>query len=248
LKIRLIVLIQACLILTACKPPEETRMKAIIGAVLIDPAAPPLSRSVLVVAGQRIRAIGDQSSTPVPAGSEKINGAGKFLIPAPVEISSLDSMPRISKMDELKTRLKEGATVFSGMVTDVEEFDQTLVQQMRDLRIVFVPQLHSLTGSALEAAGRNSRKLASLGVMIAASAGPNAEREWERLARAGLSPREVLASATTNAARAAGLSEQSGALAPGLKANLWLLAGNPLENVSNLSRAERILMEGEWKQ
>jgi len=85
-------------------------------------------------------------------------------------------------------------------------------------------------------------------VMIAAGAGPNAEREWGMLANAGLSPQEVLASATTHAARAAGQSGQSGALAPGLRANVWLLAANPLENVSNLARAERVLMEGEWKQ
>jgi imidazolonepropionase-like amidohydrolase len=246
--IRLVALVTAVLLLAACKPPEESRMKAIIGAVLIDPGSPPLSRSVLVVAGSRIRSIGDQSSTPVPAGSEKINGAGKFLIPAPVEIPSLEAAPRVSRMDELKARLKEGATVLTGMVTDTEEFDPALLQQMRDLRIVFVPRLHTLSGPALEVAGRNSKSLASQGVMIAASAGPDAGREWATLARAGLSPQEVLASATIHAARAAGVSGQAGALAPGLKANVWLLAANPLESVSNLSPPERILTEGEWKQ
>ena len=42
--------------LCACAPTEESHMKAIIGAVLIDGlGGPPLSDSVVVVAGDRIR-------------------------------------------------------------------------------------------------------------------------------------------------------------------------------------------------
>ncbi|HYW46104.1 MAG TPA: amidohydrolase family protein [Bryobacteraceae bacterium] len=75
----LVLLLSLC----ACKPAEEGRQKAIIGAVLIDGAGgPPLSDSVVVVEGGRILAAGRRSEVPIPAEADKINGAGKFLVPA----------------------------------------------------------------------------------------------------------------------------------------------------------------------
>ena len=62
-------------------------MKAIIGAVLIDgQAGPPVSNSVVVVAGDRIRAAGAASTVPIPAEADKIDGSGKFLVPRPVDV------------------------------------------------------------------------------------------------------------------------------------------------------------------
>jgi imidazolonepropionase-like amidohydrolase len=77
----------AALCFVACKPPEESLQKAIIGAVLIDgTGGPPISNSVVIVAGTRIRAIGNRANMPIPAGVEKINGAGKFLVPGLVDL------------------------------------------------------------------------------------------------------------------------------------------------------------------
>ncbi|WP_410565796.1 amidohydrolase family protein [Amycolatopsis sp. cmx-4-61] len=55
--------------------------------------------------------------------------------------------------------------------------------------------------------------------------------EFELLARAGLTHTEILRSATTDAARAFGLRDR-GAIAPGLRADLVLLDGNPVEDIS----------------
>ena len=77
----------AALCFVACKPPEESLQKAIIGAVLIDgTGGPPISNSVVIVAGTRIRAIGNRANMPIPAGVEKINGAGKFLVPGLIDL------------------------------------------------------------------------------------------------------------------------------------------------------------------
>jgi len=77
----------AGLCLAGCKPPEESLQKAIIGAVLVDGSGgPPLSNSVVIVAGTRIRAIGNRANMPIPAGVEKINGAGKFLVPGLIDL------------------------------------------------------------------------------------------------------------------------------------------------------------------
>ena len=77
----------AALYLAACKPPEESLQKAIIGAVLIDgTGGPSISNTVVIVAGTRIRAIGNRANMPIPAGVEKINGAGKFLVPGLIDL------------------------------------------------------------------------------------------------------------------------------------------------------------------
>ena len=65
------------LCLSACKPAEEGRAKAIIGAVLIDGAGgPPVTDSVVIVSGGLIRAAVARSNIPIPAEADKINGAG----------------------------------------------------------------------------------------------------------------------------------------------------------------------------
>jgi hypothetical protein len=62
------------LAVAGCKPPEESLQKAIVGAVLIDgTGGPPVSNSVVIVAGSRIRAIGNRANMPIPAGVEKID-------------------------------------------------------------------------------------------------------------------------------------------------------------------------------
>ncbi len=236
------------LALAGCKPPEESRMKAIIGAVLIDAGSPPISRSVIVVAGSRIRSVGEQAHTPVPAGADKINGAGKFLIAAPVVIPDMDGLPRVETLEDVKKQLEAGSTVLSGMVIDTADPEQYLIQRLRDLRVVFVPRLYTMssTDASFPVRLANTKKLAQAGVLIAASAGPDALREWALLAQAGLTPEQILAAATMNAARAAKLAGEAGSLAAGHRADLLLLGANPLEDAANMAKVERRLSQGEW--
>jgi len=80
-------LVLALLPLCACKPGDEGHMKAIIGAVLIDgEGGPPVSNSVVVVSGDRIRAAGPNSTVPIPAEADKIDGSGRFLVPGLVDL------------------------------------------------------------------------------------------------------------------------------------------------------------------
>jgi len=73
--------------------------------------------------------------------------------------------------------------------------------------------------------------------------GPSVFREMQLEHEAGLSPLEVLRSATTNGALAFG-NPDVGAIAPGKLADLVLLDADPLADVGNLSRAERVIKGG----
>ena len=73
--------------LVACAPGEDSRAKAFLGAVLLDGSGgPPLSDSIVVTMGGSIRAAGARSAVPVPAEADRIDGSGKVLIPALVDV------------------------------------------------------------------------------------------------------------------------------------------------------------------
>jgi imidazolonepropionase-like amidohydrolase len=74
--------------------------------------------------------------------------------------------------------------------------------------------------------------------------GPAVFREMQMMVEAGLTPLEVLRSATTNGAVAMGLAGQIGAIAPGMLADLVVLDADPLEDVSNASRIRLVLKGG----
>jgi imidazolonepropionase-like amidohydrolase len=73
--------------LAGCAPGDDSHPKAFLGAVLLDGSGgPPLSNSIVVTAGGRIRAAGARSAVPVPAEADRIDGSGKVLIPALVDV------------------------------------------------------------------------------------------------------------------------------------------------------------------
>jgi imidazolonepropionase-like amidohydrolase len=74
--------------------------------------------------------------------------------------------------------------------------------------------------------------------------GPSVFREARLMVEAGLTPAQVLRSATVNGARALGLEAELGDVAEGKKADLVLLDGDPLQSVDNWSRAHRVIRGG----
>ena len=334
---RLKLLVIAALCLCACKPPEESQQKAIIGAVLIDgTGGPPMSDSVVIVAGSRIRAVGNRANMPIPAGVDKINGMGKFLVPglidldarvdhsinlylasgvttlrtfglrkpepdgqqsvnlfvgevvqgkspeearsavdalagrrasatlipldakAPVADAILDearkfNIPVTAEIDSLAVTeqlVRSGAVGFLHMIQDTEDFDPAFLARLRDLRIVFTPAL-AATGprDRLDRALRNTAKLAAAGVLIGAGSHSDLgylNDEMELLAKTGLSPMDVIVSATRTGAFALRKTDELGTVEPGRMADLLLVSANPLEDVRNLRKIDRIMLHGEW--
>lgn len=68
--------------------------------------------------------------------------------------------------------------------------------------------------------------------------------EMALLARAGLSPAEVLRAATLDAVRYAGQAHRHGRVAVGHAADLVLLEANPLEDIANTRRLHAVLLAG----
>lgn len=64
--------------------------------------------------------------------------------------------------------------------------------------------------------------------------------------RAGLTPYEALAAGTRNVALALGTADSTGTIEVGKRADLVLLGGNPLENVSNTTKVVGTVLVGRW--
>jgi imidazolonepropionase-like amidohydrolase len=107
--------------------------------------------------------------------------------------------------------------------------------------------------AGLEIANRNLKKLADAGVKIAmgTDTGPPARfqgyfelMELEMMAKAGLTPRQVLASATRDAARCMKLEAQVGTLEGNKWADFVVLDANPLDDIANVRKISAVYVAG----
>ena len=106
---------------------------------------------------------------------------------------------------------------------------------------------------ALDQASRNLKKLTDAGVTIAmgTDTGPPARfqgyfelMELEMMAKAGLTPKQVLLSATRDAARCQKLDRDLGTLEPNKWADFVVLDADPLANVSNARQIADVYVAG----
>jgi imidazolonepropionase-like amidohydrolase len=74
--------------------------------------------------------------------------------------------------------------------------------------------------------------------------GHSVHREMELYVEAGFSPMEALQAATIVSARAMGVEKDSGTIEPGKRADLVILGANPLDNISNIRKTERVMQGG----
>jgi imidazolonepropionase-like amidohydrolase len=74
--------------------------------------------------------------------------------------------------------------------------------------------------------------------------GPGIFREMDLMQAAGMTPLEVLRAATVSGAKALGMTDELGIVAPGRLADLVILERDPLEDVGNLSAIYRVVKDG----
>lgn len=76
--------------------------------------------------------------------------------------------------------------------------------------------------------------------------GLSALEEIRLFGEAGLTPEQALAAATREAARFLRQEEEFGTIAPGRRADLVLLAANPLDDLAHLDRRVGVMARGRW--
>jgi len=189
-------------------------------------------------ASRQVDAIQIPLGTKPAVADAILDEARKFNIPVTAEIDSLADTKRL---------VNAGAAGFVHMIQDTEDIDDAFLARLRDLRIVFTPTLVAADGEHLDRALRNTAKLAAAGVSIGVgSASGSTQRELELLAQAGLSPMDVVVAATRTGAWALRRSDDLGTIEPGRVADLILLSANPLDDVRNLSKIDRLMVHGDW--
>lgn len=112
-------------------------------------------------------------------------------------------------------------------------------------------------GGNMEAIGadaiENTRKLHQAGVTLGfgtdtsvpmVAPGYAVGLEMDLMQHAGMTPMEILVAATQTNAKILGLQNQIGALAPGKLADLVILNADPLENVYNIRKIDRVIKDG----
>ena len=77
-------------------------------------------------------------------------------------------------------------------------------------------------------------------------AGFSVHEELKELVDAGLTPYQALRAATVNPAEFLHASGEFGTVSVGKRADLILVAGNPLQNINNASRLSGVMLRGEW--
>jgi hypothetical protein len=92
-------------------------------------------------------------------------------------------------------------------------------------------------GGAVVAAGTDAGNVGTLH-------GPAIHREFELMAAAGLTPREILITATRNAALVFAAEPEMGTIAKGKLADFLILDADPLADVANLRRIDRVVKGG----
>jgi imidazolonepropionase-like amidohydrolase len=126
------------------------------------------------------------------------------------------------------------------------------VEGLRDRlgKEIYTPTVEAKARTTLEIAGRQVAGAKAQGVPVAFGTdagvfehGRNA-MEFALLVKNGLTNREAVASATTIAARALGMENEIGRIAPGFSADMIAIDGNPLDNVRVLEKPSWVMARG----
>lgn len=133
-------------------------------------------------------------------------------------------------------------------LTELRMLPDSLVPRGIRKRIAKAPSVPSDT-----TAMRNLNRLHEAGVTIAAGTdagnigtphGPALFREFELMQAAGLTPREILTTATAGGARLMGRSNDLGQIESGRQADLVILHENPLDDIEHTTSIHRVVKDG----
>lgn len=148
--------------------------------------------------------------------------------------------------------IEAGADALEHGVMNEVITDESLIELMLERDITLVPTLWA-HGAAHPELARNVRKLSEAGVRIALGSdtfsgkglyGANTLEEAELMVAAGMTPIQSLVAGTSDAARHC-VRPDLGMVAPGKRADLLLLDDDPTEDITNIRRLRKTILNGE---
>lgn len=117
------------------------------------------------------------------------------------------------------------------------DFQPDAARRLVELRRKLLLALHR--GGALVALGSDAPQYFNV-------PGFSAHREMLAMQQSGLTPYEVLVTATRNPAAYFNASEEFGTVSVGKRADLILLSANPLDDIANAQKIEGVMLRGNW--
>ena len=118
-----------------------------------------------------------------------------------------------------------------------EDFQPAGAKQLVQLRRDLLKALHD--GGAPIALGSDAPQFFNV-------PGFSIHHELRMMVASGLTPYEVLATGTREAARYFDAADEFGTVAPGMRADLILLDADPLADVGNVKRRAGVMLRGKW--
>jgi imidazolonepropionase-like amidohydrolase len=147
-----------------------------------------------------------------------------------------------------------------GRLSDIERQwgDPQVIASWQDMDRLFSPAARAAYARTMPAttavAFDNLKRVTAAGIPVAAGTdagnigtlhGPSLHRELELMLNAGLTRQQVLVDATLGGARAMGRAQDLGSIDPGKWADLLVVNGDPLQDLQNLRRIDRVIKGGE---
>jgi imidazolonepropionase-like amidohydrolase len=157
---------------------------------------------------------------------------------------------------EVSTFVYESKPAFFSDPFFLREADPDVLAQLQDPKRMEAMRTSSAARRykvALEVASRNLKRLVDSGVKVAmgTDTGPPARfqgyfehMELDLMAKAGLTPLQILKAATGDAASCMQMEGQIGTLRPGAWADLLVLERNPLEDIRNMRTIQSVWIAG----
>ncbi len=116
---------------------------------------------------------------------------------------------------------------------------------------IYTPQVEDKIRATLQEVGKAANRSRARGIPVVFGTdagvfehGRNAEEFALLVELAGMTPREALASATTEAAKLLGLENEIGKIEVGYSADIIAVQGNPLESVETLEKVDFVMIRG----
>jgi hypothetical protein len=183
------------------------------------------------------------SAARIPDAVRATRASGAWMAPTevllerwvrPPDLESLRRQPASRYVaDATLEQWYAGRMRFLGATAIPEETAEKFISLRREL----IRQLHAAGVPIL---------LASDAPQVFTVPGESALAELELYVAAGLAPHEALATGTVNPARFYDAGDVFGAVSEGLEADLVLLDGNPLEDISQVRRIAGVMVRGRW--